>query len=351
MRTRCCLSLTIFSIATLAYVAGCGGPPGERPHPDGGNGSGDASVACDPQQTPTRTASPTASKAATDAARATPTAMARPTTSTPMPTAMVSSTTSRPARPAATRATTTTTERPTSRIPTPTTTASLITMRIADGDGAIGTCTLQCSSTAQCPPGDSCSLPIGRRRARHLCRSRVRARRDRSSEPGHRRRRYPRPARGHVDLQPDLADESVRPQADQVRRLVADRVPDVQLADRARRRRGRGNSLDHESDDVRWGVHVRHDRRRREGRRFPGKPLGERERSGLRDSARWSPTSRTHRSSATSPCACRAPSTTSLDGFDTVLGATLEITTTSQIDATGCARSWPTPRSADRQPT
>ena len=49
MRTRSCLSLTIFSIATLAYVAGCGGPPGERPHPDGGNGSGDASVACDPQ--------------------------------------------------------------------------------------------------------------------------------------------------------------------------------------------------------------------------------------------------------------------------------------------------------------
>ena len=48
MRSRCCLSLTIFSIATLAYVAGCGGPPGERPHPDGGSGSNDASVSCDP---------------------------------------------------------------------------------------------------------------------------------------------------------------------------------------------------------------------------------------------------------------------------------------------------------------
>jgi hypothetical protein len=29
-----------------------------------------------------------------------------------------------------------------------------------NGDGVIGTCSLQCASAAQCPPGDSCSLPM-----------------------------------------------------------------------------------------------------------------------------------------------------------------------------------------------
>jgi hypothetical protein len=159
MRTRSCLSLTIFSIATFAYV-GCGGPPGERPHPDGGNGSGDASVACDP-------AADTDEDCIPDGVESCDEMPPRDTDGDGAPDyadtdadgdgivdnleAGASCDHPRDNDGDGT---------PDYLDPDSDNDGVPDHYEDRNGDGVIGTCTLQCASAAQCPPGDSCSLPI-----------------------------------------------------------------------------------------------------------------------------------------------------------------------------------------------
>ena len=158
MRTRCCLSLTIFSIATFAYAAGCGGPPGERPHPDGGNGSGDASVSCDPQADTDEDCIPDGVEHCdemrdTDGDGAPDYADTDSDGDGILDKLEAGATCGQP-RDNDSDGT------PDYEDPDSDNDGVPDQYEDRNGDGVIGTCTLQCASAAQCPPGDACSLPM-----------------------------------------------------------------------------------------------------------------------------------------------------------------------------------------------
>jgi hypothetical protein len=158
MPSRCCLTLTILSIATLTF--GCGGPPGERPHPDGGSdGGSDASVACDPAADSDGDCIPDGVEGCeqmppldTDGDGAAD-YFDTDSDGDGIPDKIEAGATCGNPRDNDGDGT------PDFQDPDSDNDGVPDQYEDRNGDGVIGTCMLQCASAAQCPPGDSCSLP------------------------------------------------------------------------------------------------------------------------------------------------------------------------------------------------